>query len=381
MEKELLSIIQKKDVLSYKELLKHLSNTDDLLIPILTQIEKEDFREAVKPTLDYWGGMETGFDEYYGEIYPILPTLFLDENISFQILYFIMDVLRDEVSVEEIAIELFEKGEGDSLRNALKNLFDMLGQPSGATYRVLSEQAFKSENTVAIEFFSGLQSYYTDVIQKPNYIIDGDEEFEEKDLVELATEISNEIYNRISYEDINECVEYLTKGLSECGVDVDEHTEMKKILYLRLFQMNIEERKKYLRRFMRDEIDENVSLFNIMGPSNSRDDNVSTKSSCEQYGCRMLNCVCFEYHLLDPTNHTDLELDWFNGKCEKCERDIPKKCYAVRRPLAIGGWLGTYCSWNCLNLSGCLDIRDKELAGLYEKKMKEMKIMNRKENK
>lgn len=384
MEEQLLSIIQKKDIISYKEILKHLPDTNDLLIPILNALEKEDFKEAIKPTLDYWGGMETGFDEYYGEIFPILPTLFLDENISFKILYFIMDVLRETVSPEEVAIELFEKGDGDALRTALKNLFDMLGQPSGSTYRILSDAASKSENPVAIEFFSGLQSYYTEATRKPNYIIEGDEEFDEEDLIQLVKDIRDETYDKIDYEDVDECVRYLISGLSGCGIDVDEDGQMSKILYLKLYQMKIEERRRYLMGFLMNEVDENESLFHIMGPSNRMKTYSTQDSFCSQYGCRMLYCVCHEHHLFPPdsiVNIIEPGLEWFTGKCEKCERDIPKRCYAVRRPLVMGGWLGTYCSWNCVHLSGCMDNEEKDLAVLYEKEMNEIKMMNRKENK
>jgi hypothetical protein len=375
-------MIQKKDVDLYSSALHKLSfegltyeDTNEILVIILEQIEKNHFHEGLKYTLHFWGGMESGFDEYHGEIYPIIPTLFLD-GIPFQNLYYIMDTLRNVVSVEEVAIELFQKGQGDALKSALKNLFDMLGQPSGVTYRLLWDEAMNSGNQVAIEFLSGLQSYYNNSIQKPSYVLD-EEQFDEKDLLSIVDDILEEICPSNNMDD---CIELLLKGLSQHGIDVVEMEEIKKILYQKLSNMNIHERTMYMKGFIGEQLEDNESLYHILGPMNQTNCNTPI---CKKYGgCRMFYCDCFEFHLLDPNQETKQENfsqcpRWFKGKCDKCCRDIPKRCYAVRRPLGDGGWLGTYCSWNCIHLSGKSD--DEELIKKIEKEMNERKIMERDE--
>ena len=41
------------------------------------------------------------------------------------------------------------------------------------------------------------------------------------------------------------------------------------------------------------------------------------------------------------------DLDWFVGHCEICDLQYSYD-HAVRMPIEGGGWLGCYCSWNCV---------------------------------
>ncbi len=380
----------------YKESLHQLSfenltyeENNELLVQILEMIQKSDFKEGLKTTLHFWGAMEIGFDDFVGEIYPIIPTLFLDQ-FPFHLLYYIMNSLSDVVSVEEVAIELFQKGEGEDLKLALKNLFDMLGTPSGTTYRSLWDEANHSGNEVAIEFMSGLQSKYSERVDKPSYVIENEDKMEEKDLLMIAEDIISEI---CTLDTMEQCVNLLMDGLVKQGIDLLEPLKVKELLVHKLTQMKPEDRMKYLAAFVIEKIKENDSLFHILGPVHHQELElqVGQKSSrCKKYyGCRMLYCDCFEFHLSDPNNEVkEIEhehLDdpvipgWFKGKCEKCDRKIPKRCYAVRCPLENGGWLGTYCSWNCLYLSGNGGETTERWIARYEKEMNEKKIIDREE--
>jgi len=57
-------------------------------------------------------------------------------------------------------------------------------------------------------------------------------------------------------------------------------------------------------------------------------------------GCRMLLCMCRED-----------DDDWFKGECDICDIVILKKERALRYPSQGGGWVGCYCSWECLTES------------------------------
>jgi hypothetical protein len=399
---ELRNAIERKAEKEYKKLLQIIplksvpfDKTNKLLLILLNWLEPVDFKQGLKDTLTYWSGMETGFDEYEGEIYPILPTLFLDQMFPFHSLFYIMDTLRDVVSVEEIAIEMFEKGSGDSLRVGLRNLFDMLGKPSGETFRILTDEAIHSENEVAIDFMSGLQSYFTEPVRRPDYIIqeEGEDLAPEEILLEVANDLAEEIYqnNGIPYDDLDYCVEFLTKGLEKYGLEIVDIQEARKVLYEKLSKMNEEERKLYMTYVNQESMNQLVldgELFNILGPANAIINGVFKKTDhiCYRYGgCRMLYCNCFEYEQMD-VGKDELEIQfpnvpqWFTGECEKCKRVIPKRCYAIRRPLPQGGWRGTYCSWNCLHLSGNVDDRmSQELCTLMENQILQYKIVNREE--
>jgi hypothetical protein len=92
------------------------------------------------------------------------------------------------------------------------------------------------------------------------------------------------------------------------------------------------------------------ALFRELGPVNTNH-NQTPHHICSQYGgCRMFLCSEFadvdeEY---DGTNVDDDPVDWFTGTCDKCDAVIAKRRYAVRIPLEDGGWMGTYCSIDCL---------------------------------
>ena len=67
---------------------------------------------------------------------------------------------------------------------------------------------------------------------------------------------------------------------------------------------------------------------------------------CSTYGgCRMLLCTCFEE---DEEYEEERAEDWYTGMCDGCDRSISKRWYAVRLPLAGGGWRGCYCSTRCM---------------------------------
>jgi hypothetical protein len=402
---KLRNAIEGKNHEEYEKLLKLIplknipyEQTNKLFLILLNWIESVHFTQGLKQTLTYWSGMETGFDEYYGEIYPILPTLFLDETFPFPTLFYIMDVLRDVVSIEEIAIDLFEKGSGDALDMALKKLFDMLGTPSGELFRILTNEAINSGNDRAIMFMNNIQGYYREPAPIPDYIeIDEEGLDPEEDVLLICEGIAQQIYdtNEIPYTNIDYCVEFLSSGLADLdryGLQVVDIESIRQQIREKLSGLTDDERRDYMNRFINQEsmnqLVDDGELSLILGPANPliNGDFKKTNHICYHYGgCRMLYCNCFEFEQMD-FGAEELEIkfpnipQWFKGECEKCKRFIKKRCYAIRRPLPQGGWRGTYCSWNCLYLSGNADDRmSRELCSIAEEKINTFKIMDREE--
>jgi hypothetical protein len=69
--------------------------------------------------------------------------------------------------------------------------------------------------------------------------------------------------------------------------------------------------------------------------------------------CRMYYCVCRNEDDYDNTSYTQ-ELNpqsWFIGSCEECGIGIEKFRYAIRFPIKDGGWLGCFCSFECMRKS------------------------------
>jgi hypothetical protein len=367
--------------------------TNKLLIYLLTLIEQSNFIPGLKVVLKFWGGMEVGFDDYVGQdLYPVISTLFLDPVIPFRILKFIMISMEDVMSVEEVAIDVIEKGNGDRLKNALKNLFDILGEPSGETFRLLMDEAVNSEKEEAIEFFSGLQAYFMKPVERPEYVEEDEPLPQEKDLLEISNEIAEEIKNtNIDVEDLDLLVDFLTSGLKKYGIVAMDMEQVQESLREKLSQMTVDQRKEYMNSFLNqqsfEELNQNATLFSSLGPVNPIVTGDFTKSDhiCYKYGgCRMFYCNCFESDWLNPEDedkpyYPNIPL-WFTGICETCAREVQKRCYAVRKPLPQGGWRGTYCSWNCLYESGNVDdALTHKLCQMIEKKLYQEPIIDREE--
>jgi hypothetical protein len=361
------------DKLLFKIPLKNIdyATTTNLLIILLDHFELYEFPEGLKKVLKYWSGMETGFDEYEGELYPVIPTLFLDFRIPFRSLYLIMDTLKSVLSVEEVAIDIFEKGTEQNTTRALRNLFDMFPNISGETFRLLTDEAIAMQNESAIEFMSSLQGYYTLPVKKPDYVFadEGEELPEETDLISAAEVAADEIKGQDmeKFTSLENCVDFLTLGFTKYGIEFVDMDEAKKALREKLEPMSEQTRLAYMSSFLTQESMESLNkeetLFQILGPANPilNGDYTQMDHICYKFGgCRMLYCNCYEIELQLQIDDQSLPYypnipQWFKGQCEQCNRVIPKRCYSVRRPLPQGGWMGTYCSWNCLQLSGRVD--------------------------
>jgi hypothetical protein len=69
--------------------------------------------------------------------------------------------------------------------------------------------------------------------------------------------------------------------------------------------------------------------------------------------CRMFYCVCRQDAEYDDTSYTN-EINpqtWFHGSCEECGVGIEKFRYAIRFPVKDGGWIGCFCSFECMKKS------------------------------
>jgi len=81
----------------------------------------------------------------------------------------------------------------------------------------------------------------------------------------------------------------------------------------------------------------------IFGPLNSH-----IQSECDEGmdGCRMLLCTCH---------------GGFDGACDMCGLKIKDRSYTVRYPHEDGGWIGEYCSMNCMMNDNPANSRSEDL--------------------
>jgi len=100
-------------------------------------------------------------------------------------------------------------------------------------------------------------------------------------------------------------------------------------------------------------LDTDNDIFRILGPVNAiLDSDLEEDHQCCYYGgCRMFTCVCFERYDVDSdTILPNNPRMWFREACDYCHNKIRHWCHAFRNPLDHGGFLGCYCSIECLEL-------------------------------
>lgn len=96
---------------------------------------------------------------------------------------------------------------------------------------------------------------------------------------------------------------------------------------------------------------DDINTFQEYGPVNSNYsyyNDADEDHICQKYGgCRML--LCNEYTNDVDFTAEDIEVtEWFNYKCDICNKKIKAEHHALRKPLNKGGWIGCYCSFQCL---------------------------------
>lgn len=130
--------------------------------------------------------------------------------------------------------------------------------------------------------------------------------------------------------------------------------------------------------------DDDNTLFMIYGPNNTMYNQVikriESDSPCLRYGgCRMFLCLCSETDEDDFNEDISERDDWFKGRCDICNRVIPMKHYALRKPLALGGWKGCFCSFTCLNdsVTDTTDLITPILLSIMTELIYKIKILDR----
>jgi len=119
---------------------------------------------------------------------------------------------------------------------------------------------------------------------------------------------------------------------------------------------------------MVEELENNVERFRFLGPSNI----MAGASSRDVLRGEA------EMRMFDDNRMIEEEYDsWFTGNCDECWYKIKKLRYAVRKPMQEGGWVGQFCSWDCVR-KNCDDVEgeeiQREMTHYYEKQMNENKI-------
>jgi hypothetical protein len=106
------------------------------------------------------------------------------------------------------------------------------------------------------------------------------------------------------------------------------------------------------------------------GPINAIKDDICC-STPKNKQCSMFYCMCRELSEEEGFDLIREELisianSWFKGQCDFCEKKIQKMRYAVRYPMENGGFIGCYCSFNCIYGSKHYPIYDNDDLRIQE---------------
>lgn len=235
------------------------------------------------------------------------------------------------------------------------------------TYKDLLEYAKDKDNRIGVMFLTDLVAQTNPFQEIPDWVWDFDGklnseapigEYKNKwdedntqlpkcsDLLSKLPEIK---FDEIKLPSIQESVTLLTANLENLSVGIEELVETKFELERKIKSMSNEERMTLLQPVLENQniynLKGQLDLFRILGPTNPHyDADLTYDHICYKYGgCRMMTCVCFEI------DSDDVGLDdWFVGSCSVCNLKLRSRAHAFRKPLPYGGWIGCFCSKECI---------------------------------
>jgi hypothetical protein len=217
------------------------------------------------------------------------------------------------------------------------------------------------------DYLEELYSEASQIASIPSYLIGNDGLLTSHDeLVDLLPQAVNFNPSDAENVDSEDALFILKDAISALpGVTLREDTDTWNDIVTGMKSSNPQERTSIVSSIMEYigeiELQKDRLTFQVLGPVNPIKDpdelNSRGKSPCVKHGgCRMMTCYELENfgddgHLKeedveDTGNYSRLE--WFTFKCDSCNKKIEQKHHAVRIPVTDGGWMGCYCSWQCV---------------------------------
>lgn len=332
--------------------LERLSNFEalTLLNRFLSTCAEYGRTSCVQPLINAWSVVQPDIVEL-----SLVPALFLEPLFNTPTLRFVVMALED-VTYLEVMEELIGHDAGPMMALACQQAIDVFGEQPRFDYEMLRDEAEARNNDKVYNFIMSKLDETADYAPIPPWI----KNFLAPAPIPRASELKIPEYHPPKFDipDLDTCVDLLIEGLQAQSVEFEKTKEIdnaKQILRARLAIANEVERAALLMPLLQksdlESLQSNHELFRILGPANPLYD--ADLDQMEYGGCRMFTCDIFDYD-----EETDYTFDWFLGVCDKCHLKIRVRWHAVRMPRPAGGWLGCYCSWQCVRDA----IDDKELA-------------------
>jgi len=318
-----------------------------LLNRFLTVAASYNRSGSIAPILDTWTQI---FPE--DQTISFFTSLFLDNAIDIDALKFVASVFPD-TTYTEVMDELTSYDSSEQLLLACQRAIDVYGEQSRNVYQVINNEADEKDNYIIYNFTISKLEETADYAEVPPWV----KNFTNSDQIPKESEVKIPEYKAPVFElpNLDEAIILLTEGLENLGITIEDIDESRRVLRARLSIANELEKRALLLPILEkrhlDSLQTDVELFRILGPANPLVD--SDLTQMKYGGSRMFIANDFDYD-----EELEEYFDWFRGVCDYCHQKIRIRYHAVRLPRPHGGWLGCYCSINCLR--GALE--DKELS-------------------
>lgn len=277
---------------------------------------------------------------------PLLVTLFLNPFFSVPVLRFVVFSLED-VTFIEIVEDLIDYDSGPSLPLACRRAVEVFGEQQRDVYQSLAQSADDKGNNEIYNFLITKLQETAPFSPVPLWV---------KNFTGGPIPIQSQLVIpqfkpsefQVPYTNIDSVVDLLTEGMANQGLSFEDIEQAKSTLR-GLFAVADTQTKIDLLRPIYDiraaeDLQNNVELFRLLGPSNPIYD--ADLPLLQYGGYRMLQSNDFDYD-----EEFGYIVDWFTGFCQSCNLRIRYRWHALRMPLEFGGWKDCYCSFPCMRKS------------------------------
>jgi GTPase SAR1 family protein len=324
---------------------------NDLIILLVTKMEEYESAGTLKELVSFMT------DEGVG--YTFISILFAYQ-LSKKCLQYVAEVFELDyfILVREV-LSLPWRGEG-KLEMTIANIKTAYGDdiPLITAKELLTISTKLNNHLMATYLRSVIDSVDTPFAPIPEWMLDSDGKTHDELVAELDVERPRDWIS----ESIEKDAEYICH-ISGKDVDLDELYDD---LIDKFSDMTTEERQQFISKVIWYNdlmlLADRADIFRVFGfclPTPGVNNlNIRSRDPCDLWGgCRSMLCWHHENYdtetgdkiCLDPIEENRLnDLWWFTGKCDECRLKILKECYAVRMPIESGGFVGCYCSFDCI---------------------------------
>ena len=293
---------------------------------------------------------------------PEITNIFINPFLDRDEILFIVTCIPEKTALDYL-VDVINTDDEDLALEAAKMIFDIFPKISKDDWHILLQLTEDDEDDEPYQNQS-LRNFFIDRLKKseltkPSWVVTVPQS-DELDTINDA--ISK---NMIP---VNEAVDMIIANMEKQKI-IKHDENMEELRNVLISQYSISSTIEKMEMVQKQMIDDRP-LFQEYGPVNTiytlQPYHIDNDNPCTKHGgCRMLLCNEFEQSDHDIMDD-DFQIDWFRGKCDKCQKPIGRPHYAIREPLLQGGFMGCYCSFACLE-----SIADNPKTALMIGRMKE----------